>query len=141
MTFLSPVHDGFPVASMHHISGIAMKCSSETKRQRYSVTSTDVGERTSAFLRRRHPERTVDNVAADLAAWDIKPERIAAMLQRQTGPGSVLWLALIWAYGPEFLAEVHPAPLGWLSAAAREQKQRELDDRIAALVAERERLS
>ena len=62
------------------------------------------------------------------------------MLQRQTGPGSVLWLALIWAYGPEFLADVHPAPLGWLSAASREQRKDAIEAAMAKLRAEMDTL-
>ena len=118
-----------------------MEHQTRSRTRRFAIDTTTIGERTTAFLRRRYPVRTVDNVVADLEPWDVKPATVARMLERQTSPGTILWLALIWAYGPEFLSEVHPAPLGWLSAAAREQKQAELDAKIAALMAERERLS
>ena len=84
--------------------------------------------------------KTADNVAADLSAWSISRDTIAQMLQRQTAPGAVMMLALIWAYGPEFLSEVHPAPLGWLSAASREQRRQTLEAAMAKLRAEMDTL-
>ena len=117
-----------------------MEHSSGSKRQMFVLLPTDVGERVCTFLRRLYPDRTVDNVAADLAAWNIKTATIARMLERETAPGAVLWLALIWAYGPEFLTAAHPARLGWLDAASREQRKEALDRELARLRAERDSL-
>lgn len=142
MTLVSSFHsEVFPAAaSMASSSELTVEHQTRSGTRRFSFAPTDVGERTTAFLRRRYPSRTVDNVVADLAAWDVKHATVARMLERQTSPGSILWLALIWAYGPEFLSEVHPAPLGWLSEAAREQKQREIEAKIEGLRAELEQL-
>lgn len=115
-----------------------MEQKSQLSRQRFMTSSTAVGERVTAFLRRRHPVRTIDNVVADLAPWDIKHATVARMLDRQSSPGTILWLALIWAYGPEFLSEVHPAKLHWVHSAARAERQREIEAKIDALKAELE---
>ncbi len=99
-----------------------MRQLSGNRRQKYVIAPTFVGERVAAFLRRAHPERTVDNVVADLTAWGIQHATVAKMLERQSAPGAIMMFALIWAYGPEFLADVHPAPLGWLRPALQEQE-------------------
>ena len=114
--------------------------STPSERQKYHFKPSFVGERVADFLEELHPVKTDDNVAADLAPWGISRDTISQMRKRKTAPGVIMMLALIWAYGPEFLSEVHPAPLGWLSDAAREQKQAVLDAKIAALMAEREQL-
>ena len=92
------------------------------------------------FLRRRHPLRTVENVTADIAVWNISHHTVAKMLERQTAPGAILWLALIDAYGPEFLAAASPTRFGWLDEAARAQRKATLETRMAALKSEMERL-
>lgn len=104
------------------------------------LSPTDVGERVCAFLRRRYATRTVENVAADVAAWHVSRFTVAKMFERQTAPGAILWLALIDAYGPDFLAAAHPKPLGWLDEAARAQRKAELEARMEALKTELERL-
>ena len=110
--------------------------STPSGRHRYDVKPSFVGERVFASLTGRHPAKTADNVAADLAPWGISRDTIAQMLQRRTAPGAVMMLALIWAYGPEFLSEVHPARLSWLSIASREQKKAALEAAMAKLRAE-----
>ena len=110
------------------------------RRQAVVLTPTDVGERVCAFLRRLHPSRTIDNVVADLAAWSIKHSTVSKMLERRTAPGAILWVALIDAYGPNFLAAVLPKQMGWIDDAARAQRKAELEARMAALRNELERL-
>ena len=55
-------------------------------------------------------------------------------------PSAFNFMRLFGAYGPEFLAEVYPAHLGWLSEAATASRAKSLDDQIAALQAQRARL-
>ncbi len=118
-----------------------MRHSSGIRRQKYVIGPTFVGERVSAFLRRAHPDRTVDNVVADLAPWGIPQATVAKMLERQTAPGAILWLALIDAYGPEFLAAIHPAPLGWLRPALQQQEVTALRRDFAAMQQRLDRLA
>ncbi len=117
-----------------------MEHSTVGKGQMYGIRPSFVGEKVASFLERQHPAKTADNVAADLSAWDISRDTIAQMLQRRTAPGAVLWLALIDAYGPEFLAAAHPARLGWLDEAARAQRKAALEAHMASLRSEMERL-
>ena len=72
-------------------------------------------------------------MVADLSPWSIKASTIGKMLERQSAPGAVLWVALICTYGPEFLSSVFPARLGWLDEAARAQRQLDFEQRMAAL--------
>ena len=138
----SPSHFSvLPAApSMLTASGKAMAHSRPKSPANAGVSASIIGERVSTFLRGVHPARTADNVAADLATWRISTNTIRNMLERQTAPGAILWLALIDAYGPEFLAAAHPARLGWLDEAARAQRKATIEARMAALRSEMERL-
>ncbi len=113
---------------------------SPTSRHRSVFAPTDVGERVCTYLRRLHPGRTVDNIVADLAAWDVKNSTIAKMLERRTAPSVPLLFAMVEAYGPDFLAAAYPKQLGWLSEAARAQRKATLEARMADLKSEMERL-
>ena len=99
-----------------------------------------VGERVCTYLRKLHPARTADNVAADLGAWRIKAATVAKMLERETAPGTLMWLALIDAYGPNFLAAALPKRLGWLDEAAQAQERAAIRAEIEALETRLERL-
>ena len=104
------------------------------------VTTSIVGERVCAFLRRTYPQRTAENVAADVRGWNISAFTVRNMLDRQTAPGAILWCALIDAYGPDFLAAAHPKRLGWLDEAARLQRKAEIEAQMAVLAEKLERL-
>ena len=127
-------------SSMVSPSRIAMGQASPTSRHRSVADTTAVGERVCAYLRRRHRSRTVDNVVADLAGWGVKHATIAKMLERQSTPSVPLLFAMVDAYGPDFLAAVHPKQLGWLSEAARAQRKATLEAAMADLKNEMDRL-
>ena len=99
-----------------------------------------VGERVCAFLRGQHPQKTAARVTADVAAWRVSFDTVRNMLERETAPGAVLWLALIDAYGPNFLAAALPKRLGWLDDAAQAQERAAIRAEIAALETRLERL-
>ena len=117
-----------------------MRHASDIDRPGSASDPTVVGEQTCTFLRRLHPRATAENVAADLKAWRVKSATIAKMLERQSTPGTHLWIALSCVYGPEFLCAVLTTPPGWLSAAYRAEKQAELEAKLAALQLEMDRL-
>ena len=113
----------------------------EAKRHRSATYDASiVGERVCAFLRKLHPARTADNVAADLHAWRIKAATVAKMLERETTPGTLMWCALIDAYGPNFLAAALPKQLAWLDEAAQAQERAAIRAQIEALETRLERL-
>lgn len=93
-------------------------------------------ERAVSFLRRLYPTKTAQHVEADTG---INADTVRNWFDGSS-PSFAHFGRLICAYGPDFLAAVLPERLGWLDAAARAQAQADLDARIAALQAERERL-
>lgn len=97
---------------------------------------SELGERTARFLRRRHPARVADSVAADLKAWRVKPATIAKMLERESAPGPKLLLAMACVYGPEYLRAVLTSSPAWLDLAYRAQRQAECEREMAVLQAE-----
>ncbi|WP_158809643.1 hypothetical protein [Beijerinckia sp. L45] len=109
---------------------------SNVARRPTFVSASEVGERVCEYLRQLYPQRTVDNVAADVASWHVSRFTVAKMFERQTAPGAVLWVALIDAYGPDFLAAALPKQLGWLDDAARTQRREALEARMAAIKSE-----
>lgn len=100
-----------------------------------------VGERTAAFLRSVHPERTAANVAADTKGR-ITAKTVEKMLERQSAPSATNWIILFETYGPEFmcalLGERAPA---WLTEAGRAQARAQLDAKIAELEALRKEIA
>ncbi len=96
-----------------------------------SRNGTSLGERVSAFLRRRHPSKTADNVAAETG---IPVNTVKTWLQRSSAPDADGYTALWLAYGPEFLAAAaaHRSP-EWLAQARRAQEAKQLKAQISAL--------
>jgi hypothetical protein len=84
--------------------------------------------RVAAFLRARHPVKTA---AAAAAETGVAAETIKTWLKGAAQPGFSHLLALITAYGPEFLSALLPEA-AWLDAARRAAEQRALEDEIAA---------
>lgn len=91
---------------------------------------TVVAERLSAFLRRKHPTKTADNVAADTG---IYPATIARWLDRGSAPSLESLSQLVGAYGSEVLCVIldHPPPA--LIAAARQEERERVEREIARL--------
>ena len=97
----------------------------------------EAGERTANFLRRLYPTQTAANVAADSG---IPAGRISKWLIGASAPRIADTVALVVAYGPDFLSAVMLDPPSWLDRAVRAERQAKLEAKIAALQAEREAL-
>jgi hypothetical protein len=88
--------------------------------------------RVAAFLRGRFPVKTAECVAAETG---VAAETVRQWLKGVARPGFPHLLALIGAYGPEFLSAMFPNAPRWLEAARRAERQRELEAELAALAA------
>lgn len=90
-----------------------------------------LGERIVAFLRRQHPLKTADHVAA---ATGIPVNTVKTWLQRGSAPDAEGCTSLWIAYGPDFLAVLAGgrAP-GWLVDLRRDYEALQLKAEIAAL--------
>ncbi len=99
--------------------------------------SLELGERISAYLRARHPFGTPENVAADTG---IKDTTVSKMLQRGSTPRAIQLFALMRAYGLDFLVAVTVNPPAWMIAARRAEEQAAIEQRIAELRSQQERL-
>ncbi len=91
-----------------------------------------------ALLRRLHPVKTAEAVAAEIGA----PVRSVENWMAGTAAPSLRWfLALVAAYGPEVLVHAFPAAPRWLSAAARAEEAQRLAAEIDRLHARRAALT
>lgn len=92
------------------------------------ISAQLVGHRLCAFLRRQHPSKTVERVAADTG---IAPATVAKWIEREGSPSVPALIRLAAAYGPDVLLAIAPE-LSWLATAAhltrRAALQRALDD-------------
>lgn len=115
-----------------------MRHTPDTAGQMSVAERTTAAGRVADFLRRLHPSKTAENVAADTG---LNAVTVQKWLDRGSMPSAVCLIYLVGAYGPDFLAacmgEKTPA---WLTLAgqdaelARMQAEREaLDARIAEL--------
>lgn len=86
-----------------------------------------------SFLRSRHPQKTAVNVAAETGC---SVDQVEKWLERSSLPNGHGCLALVAAYGPEFLCAVIPSPPEWLNAAHREARRQRLEAEISARQAE-----
>lgn len=82
-----------------------------------------------AFLRRQHPVKTADNVAADSG---VPAGTVQKWLDRGSAPSVVHFARLVSAYGPDFLATAFASPPAWLSQAVRDERAATLKAEIAA---------
>lgn len=115
-----------------------MRHTPPTSGQMSVAERTSAADRVAAFLRRLHPIKTAENVAADTG---LNADTVQKWLDRGSMPSAVGLIYLVGAYGPDFLSACmgDRAP-EWLTAAgqdaelARLKAEREaLDARIAAL--------
>lgn len=102
----------------------------------YSVRSRVV-DRVTAHLRKVHPLKTADAVAADTG---LPVTTIRKWLSRESTPNAPAMLMLIGTYGPELLAAALHSPPGWLDSAARAERLAALEARAAELNREMEKL-
>lgn len=111
-----------------HTAQIQPRASVHAIESRKSLT---LGERVSAFLRRMHPTKTADNVAAETG---VPVNTIKTWLQRGSAPDAEGYTALWIAYGPEFLeALAGGRSPDWLVQTRRAHEALQLKAEIAAL--------
>lgn len=82
-----------------------------------------LGENVQRFLRTKYPHKTAACVAADTGC-NIK--QVGKWLEGASAPGGDAMLALVEAYGPEFLAAVLPRQFDWVSEACDRREMAEL---------------
>ena len=99
--------------------------------------SKAMGTRAVAFLRHLYPAKTAEAVSADVG---LPVSTVAKWIEGVAVPGDFALFRLGCVYGPEFLCALTDSPPPWLDRAYREERQRKLDEKIAALQAERARL-
>ena len=103
----------------------------------FSVRTT-VAERIVAFLRRTHPFKTAENVAAET---NLKAETIQKILDRVSMPSGLVLLYLGLHYGAEFLCAAYGADApDWLTTAHHDAELARVDAEMAALADKRARL-
>jgi len=84
------------------------------------------------FLRREHPVKTIDCVAASLALTRCRVSRaaVAKWFSRSSAPSFSAFCALVVAYGPRLLASVIGPGFSWLDEAACTESRKKLDGQI-----------
>ena len=106
-------------------------------RQSSAFVPTDVGDRVVGFLRRLHPSKTAQSVAAETGCG---VDAIEKWLERASVPNGRAMLRLFLAYGPAFLCAVVDNPPAWLDARQSAARQIELEASIARQRAELDQL-
>lgn len=98
-------------------------------------SGVEASERITAYLRKRFPIKTVDNVAADTG---LSSNTVRKWFSRESNPSAAAVFLLIRAYGPEFLCATLKHAPAWLDSAARAQKIADIDAQMEALKQEME---
>lgn len=83
-----------------------------------------------AFLRTRHPIKTAEAVEAETG---VPAHTVKHWLERGVLPSFLHCMALIGAYGPEFLVAALPRHPRWLQEVWRAEKVRRLEEEFASL--------
>lgn len=94
------------------------------------LLSDDATARLAAFLRRAHPVKTAEAVAA---ACGATPDAARKWLSGQASPGFGPLTRLIGAYGPALLAALYEVPPAWLDETRLKASHDEIGAEIAAL--------
>ena len=80
----------------------------------------------ASHLRRIHPTKTAEHVAADIG---VPTETVRQWLRGASRPNGGAMLALVGVYGPELLAAALPDAPGWLKRAlVAEQRRAAMDE-------------
>ncbi|MCE4223433.1 hypothetical protein HCU64_06690 [Methylobacterium sp. C25] len=116
--------------SMLAASGKVMKQSRVNAPTVVGDERTVVADRTIDFLRRLHPQKTAENVAADTG---IAAATVARWMDRGSAPNSAAFLKLLGAYGPELLCATMDNPASWIDRACREIRRERIRTEINAL--------
>jgi len=107
-------------------------------RQLPVACRSTAAERIIEFLRRTHPLKTAENVAADTG---LGAETVQTWIDRGSAPNVVGLWALVSAYGPDFLcAALGDASPSWLCSAARDAELQRIEAQMQALAAKAESL-
>lgn len=94
-------------------------------------------DRFIAFLGKRHPRNTSQWVASETG---VPAQTVTNWLARKSVPRLEHFSSLAAHYGPEFLHECWSA-LPWLETARRQTRVAAIDETIAQLLIERQRLT
>lgn len=124
-------------SSMQSPSGKSMG-KSHSVLGKFSQAREHSAQRTAKFLRRLYPTKTADRVAADTG---IPATAVAKWLTGNSAPSMGAVIALVDAYGTDFLAAVMPVAPSWLVKANREARQADLQAQQARIAAELAELS
>jgi hypothetical protein len=120
---------------MSAASGIAMGNSSVEQGKasaKFGKLSDACAQRVVDWLRRRHPHKTAEAVAAETG---LAADRVRKWLELGVSPSLAAFLALVAAYGPDFLGAAMARPPNWLRDAAVAQERAQLAAMQAALAA------
>lgn len=90
-------------------------------------------DRVCGFLRALYPERTAENVAADLGC---SVDTARKWFDGVCAPSFIWFSRMISVYGPQFLAAAFDQPDGWLTLAARMDEQEKLEAELARIKSE-----
>lgn len=93
--------------------------------------------RVSRFLRATFPDDTAKRAAAALGC---SPRSVENWLMGASAPSALWIIAMIDAFGPDFLEAVMASPPAWVSRAIADRESADLAREIAALQARREQL-
>lgn len=88
-----------------------------------------------AFVQTVHPEKTAENVAADISSrrgFSATTERVQKWLRGTSRPDCDAMVALIAAYGASFIAAIVPAAV-WARDVAKDQRRARLQAQLAEL--------
>jgi transcriptional regulator with XRE-family HTH domain len=126
---MASFHSGFPSSSMQSVSGSHAMQSSNFDRPCVRSERETFSEKIVLFMRRKHPSKTAERVAADTG---INVHTVRKFQDRVSAPSIVMLNRLAEAYGIEFLHFV----FGWnfLDPDGRAAKQRALEARFAELM-------
>lgn len=98
--------------------------------QKYTQVRADATARLMGHLRRTYPLKTAEAVAA-ATGWPVGTVR--KWLDLTTSPSGPALLALVAAYGADFLGAAFECPPEWLDAGRRADRLARLRAEIAAL--------
>ncbi|WP_131194052.1 helix-turn-helix domain-containing protein [Lichenihabitans psoromatis] len=90
------------------------------------ISAQLVGHRLCVFLRRLHPHKTIDRVAADTG---ISRATVAKWIEREGSPSVPALIKLGLAYGPDLMLAVAPE-LAWLVTIAKLTQHQALEAQI-----------
>lgn len=120
-------------------SSSARPCVSQRGQKSRRMVAADWQDRLAAHLRRLHPVKTAESVAARCRG-QISPAQVRKWLNRGSAPGGAALLWLATCYGPSLLVACFgpcPATCGsrpdWLDVALSAEAEEQLGHRLREL--------